>query len=88
MDMKLLTNKWLIIGGTLALTYGLSKLFKDRINDYIGFKIISRIKNVHRKFRPARIILVRHGESEGNVNSLVYTTTQDHEINITEKGSK
>lgn len=36
--------------------------------------------------RPRRIILVRHGESEGNVDESVYTRVADPKICITEKG--
>jgi hypothetical protein len=36
--------------------------------------------------RPRRIILVRHGQSEGNVDESVYTRTADPKIALTEKG--
>ncbi|XP_059661829.1 phosphoglycerate mutase-like protein AT74H [Cornus florida] len=36
--------------------------------------------------RPRRIILVRHGQSEGNVDESVYTRIPDPRIGITEKG--
>ncbi|KAJ8768527.1 hypothetical protein K2173_022627 [Erythroxylum novogranatense] len=36
--------------------------------------------------RPRRIILVRHGESQGNVDESVYTTVADPKIALTEKG--
>ncbi|TYG42624.1 hypothetical protein ES288_D12G271800v1 [Gossypium darwinii] len=36
--------------------------------------------------RPRRIILVRHGESEGNVDETVYTRVPDPKIDLTEKG--
>lgn len=35
---------------------------------------------------PKRIILVRHGESEGNRNGAAYTTTPDHQIPLTLQG--
>ena len=35
-----------------------------------------------------RLILIRHGESEGNVDPSIYMHKQDHEISLTEKGSK
>lgn len=34
----------------------------------------------------SRIFLVRHGESEGNVNSDIYETVMDHDIKLTSKG--
>ncbi|XP_048320611.2 phosphoglycerate mutase-like protein AT74H [Ziziphus jujuba] len=36
--------------------------------------------------RPRRIILVRHGESEGNVDETTYTRVADPKIALTEKG--
>ncbi|XP_042951741.1 phosphoglycerate mutase-like protein AT74H [Carya illinoinensis] len=36
--------------------------------------------------RPRRIILVRHGQSEGNVDESVYTRVADPKIALTEKG--
>ncbi|KAK7366740.1 hypothetical protein VNO80_08737 [Phaseolus coccineus] len=36
--------------------------------------------------RPRRIILVRHGESEGNVDESVYTRIPDPKISLTQKG--
>ncbi|KAL6182234.1 hypothetical protein ACLB2K_043657 [Fragaria x ananassa] len=36
--------------------------------------------------RPRRIILVRHGQSEGNVDESVYTRVSDPKIRLTEKG--
>ena len=36
--------------------------------------------------RPNRIILVRHGESEGNIDRSAYSTTPDSQIALTEHG--
>ena len=36
--------------------------------------------------RPSRIILVRHGESEGNVDDTVYETVPDHALSLTDRG--
>jgi hypothetical protein len=36
--------------------------------------------------RPRRIILVRHGESEGNVDESVYTRVPDPKIGLTKRG--
>ncbi|CAN8260383.1 unnamed protein product [Cochlearia groenlandica] len=38
------------------------------------------------KLLPKRIILVRHGESEGNLDTAAYTTTPDHKIQLTDSG--
>ncbi|XVE62952.1 hypothetical protein DITRI_Ditri06bG0160500 [Diplodiscus trichospermus] len=40
----------------------------------------------NRKLLPKRIILVRHGESEGNLDTSAYSTTPDHKISLTEQG--
>lgn len=36
--------------------------------------------------RPRRIVLVRHGESEGNVDDTVYERVPDHRLSLTERG--
>ncbi|GAV63217.1 His_Phos_1 domain-containing protein [Cephalotus follicularis] len=38
------------------------------------------------KHLPKRIILVRHGESEGNLDTAAYATTPDHKIPLTSQG--
>jgi broad specificity phosphatase PhoE len=38
------------------------------------------------RHRPKRIILVRHGESEGNVDDTIYEHVPDHRINLTPRG--
>lgn len=36
--------------------------------------------------RPKRIILIRHGESEGNVDDTLFETRADHTMELTERG--
>jgi broad specificity phosphatase PhoE len=36
--------------------------------------------------KPERIFLVRHGQSQGNIDHSVYRTTPDHKIELTETG--
>jgi broad specificity phosphatase PhoE len=36
--------------------------------------------------RPRRIVLVRHGESQGNVDDAIYETVPDHALTLTPKG--
>ncbi|MFQ6635159.1 hypothetical protein Gotur_010534 [Gossypium turneri] len=47
-------------------------------------------KNNHQSCKtrllPKRIILVRHGESEGNLDTSAYSTTPDYKISLTEGG--
>jgi len=38
--------------------------------------------------KPKRIILVRHGQSEGNEDSLNYETIPDYALNLTPKGQE
>jgi len=38
--------------------------------------------------RPQRIILVRHGESEGNINTEIYSQIPDAQVKLTERGRK
>ncbi|MGE0568658.1 MAG: histidine phosphatase family protein [Bacteroidia bacterium] len=38
--------------------------------------------------KPKRIILIRHGESEGNVNKEVYAKKPDYALNLTANGEK
>ncbi|MBP0459129.1 histidine phosphatase family protein [Streptomyces montanisoli] len=38
--------------------------------------------------RPRRIILVRHGESEGNADDSVYERVPDHALSLTERGMR
>lgn len=38
--------------------------------------------------KPKHIILVRHGQSEGNVNKAIYGEKPDYALNLTEKGVK
>jgi broad specificity phosphatase PhoE len=36
--------------------------------------------------RPKRIILIRHGESEGNLDSGIYQLKPDYTLELTKKG--
>ncbi|UJR14551.1 hypothetical protein I4U23_001548 [Adineta vaga] len=36
--------------------------------------------------RPSRIFLVRHGESQANIDTTLYSRVADHQIELTEKG--
>jgi broad specificity phosphatase PhoE len=36
--------------------------------------------------RPQRIVLVRHGESQGNVDETIYERVPDHALELTERG--
>ncbi|MDB1088827.1 histidine phosphatase family protein [Streptomyces sp. ACA25] len=38
--------------------------------------------------RPRRIVLIRHGESEGNIDDSVYERVPDHALQLTERGRR
>lgn len=38
--------------------------------------------------KPKRIIVIRHGESQGNVDLSVYKSVPDHKVTLTEKGKQ
>lgn len=48
--------------------------------------MINQGETDQQKFLPKRIILVRHGESAGNLDGSAYTTTPDYKIPLTEDG--
>ena len=52
-----------------------------------GLRLMDKlIMDTQRHYRPNRIILVRHGESQGNVNKSLYTTTPDSQVQLTTRG--
>ena len=54
--------------------------------DWLETKLRQRRERAARESRPERIILVRHGQSEGNTNKAAYSTTPDSLIALTERG--
>ncbi|XP_052191722.1 phosphoglycerate mutase-like protein AT74 [Diospyros lotus] len=48
--------------------------------------MIQQQQPYQQKTLPKRIILVRHGESQGNHDDTAYTTTPDHKIPLTQRG--
>ena len=56
------------------------RAFTSSFNDSSG------VTGRPRKARALRIILIRHGESEGNINEEAYVDTPDWQIALTEKG--
>ena len=50
------------------------------------FELFDRFEDVVRQRFPKRVILVRHGESEGNVNLDIYETKPDAALRLTAKG--
>ena len=61
-------------------------LSSRHVFDWFCSLIVSRSKDYRYRHRPKRLILIRHGESEGNQNSTIYSTVPDHAIGLTERG--
>jgi len=59
---------------------------KTNIFDWFCSIIITSAKRYRCQNRPKRLFLIRHGESQGNINSKIYSTIPDHAIGLTEKG--
>ena len=45
-----------------------------------------KLDSWRKRYRPKRIILVRHGQSVGNIDSTLYGTIPDSQISLTERG--
>ena len=58
-------------------------LLRDNFIDWVAQQLSGRRE---KKLRPERIILVRHGQSEGNADRNAYSKTPDSKISLTEKG--
>lgn len=54
--------------------------------DWLEERLRERREKAGRDSRPKRIILVRHGQSEGNTNKAAYSVTPDSQIALTERG--
>ena len=46
----------------------------------------SKPKRLRKPSKPKRLILVRHGESQGNVDQTIYASVPDHALHLTERG--
>lgn len=54
--------------------------------DWLEQSLLERRQRKQLAKRPKRIILVRHGQSEGNVDDTVYSSVPDSQIALTERG--
>lgn len=74
---------------TLYLPRRTTPLKCCRLKLWIGWAM-ARLESCHRLYirsrRPHRIILMRHAESDGNVDKGMYSWTPDHALKITERG--
>jgi len=81
-------NCWLLI---CLITVGLGSLIFFFNNcglctNFIFRKAYSFHQQLRRAQRPSRIIIVRHGESEANVDPTLCSRMADHYVALTEKG--
>ncbi|CAM9591992.1 unnamed protein product, partial [Ectocarpus sp. 12 AP-2014] len=70
---------------------GATLLQSSRVRIWIGglMNHLSLCQRMYiRSRRPFRIILMRHAESEGNVDKCMYSSTPDHALKITERGKR
>lgn len=67
------------LGGSLLLI---------QLNNRVECNLAKRVEIEKRKLLPERIILVRHGQSEANVDAGIYTIKGDNKIELTELGSR
>ncbi|CAF0924102.1 unnamed protein product [Adineta ricciae] len=63
-------------------TFGCYDVFINYMMEYFH----RRYKKLRSLQRPSRIFLVRHGESQANVDTTLYSRLADHQIELTEKG--
>mmetsp|Transcript_21154 Transcript_21154/g.39765 ORF Transcript_21154/g.39765 Transcript_21154/m.39765 type:complete len:337 (-) Transcript_21154:65-1075(-) len=73
-----------VLGGASGLlaAYGLNA-YRDR-----GGEVMNRYADARRERLPLRVILVRHGQSEGNIDKTLFRTKGDNLMELTELGSK
>merc|ERR1719488_430584 len=68
-----LSRSWFLLGLVPAAVYVLWRRRRDKSRQ-------------GPRLKPKRLILVRHGESQGNVDKSIYATTPDHALHLTERG--
>lgn len=61
-------------------------LFKDQLLTYIMHEIYDRREEYIRQCYPERIIIIRHGQSNGNVDQTSFEDIPDHDIELTKIG--
>ena len=74
----------LLISGVLTLTY----LYGSRLIDSLILLFYRRFQAIRRHKRSRRIILVRHGQSQGNVDVQCYATIPDSQLKLTDLGQQ
>ncbi|KAL4460954.1 hypothetical protein ABPG74_016426 [Tetrahymena malaccensis] len=81
---------FMIAAGSIGIYFMLKKA-KEKIKFHIQkmcYEIESQQCEIKKQGRPKFLILLRHGESEANIDPHVYTHKADNQIELTEKGKK
>jgi broad specificity phosphatase PhoE len=76
----------LMTGGGIFLIS--SFLFYKPLIRKLSLAMLIYARQLIKANRPKRIILVRHGQSEANLDHKIYTHTPDNRISLTEKGKQ
>ena len=76
------------INGILILLIGLFIMYHEQILNTLASSLDNYLKMKKIMNRPKRIILVRHGESQANVNSKIYDYVPDKLIDLTDLGKE
>ncbi|CAF3053517.1 unnamed protein product [Rotaria socialis] len=76
----------LIISLSISILFILWFLYQNNIFDWLCSMIVTCSQRYRSHRYAKRIILIRHGESQGNQDSNIYATVPDHAIGLTEKG--
>ncbi|CAF3312180.1 unnamed protein product [Rotaria socialis] len=78
---------WILLIGLGSICLYFFGIF-DACLDFLVNYLFNRQKTIRFRQRPSRIFLVRHGESQANVDTTLYARVADHDIELTEKGRK
>jgi broad specificity phosphatase PhoE len=71
-----------VIGITLISSYFLISPISKMIASYLETRLMEK-KNAN---RPQKLILIRHGQSLGNIDNKIYSQVPDNQINLSELG--
>lgn len=82
---KLSKSNFLLLLSLFLSSYLLKKNWKRLAYPYFYHLFVYFYQN-HRKLRPKRIILLRHGETTANLDHIIYSKIPDNQIPLTEGG--
>ncbi|CAF1187710.1 unnamed protein product [Rotaria sordida] len=76
---------WLFLIGLGLVCLFIFGIFNTCLDFFLSY-FYTRHKVLRRRQRPSRIFLVRHGESQANIDTTLYARMADHDIELTDKG--